>query len=32
MKVVVSRHEDDQPIYNPRFLAFATHYGYRPVA
>ena len=32
MKVVVSRHEDDQPIYHPRFLAFATHYGYRPVA
>lgn len=32
MKVVVSRHEDDQPIYNPRFLAFASHYGYRPVA
>ena len=32
MKVVVSRHEDDQPIYNPRFLAFATHYGFRPVA
>ncbi len=32
MKVVVWRHEDDQPIYNPRFLAFATHYGYRPVA
>jgi len=32
MKVVVLRHEDDQPIYNPRFLAFATHYGYRPLA
>ncbi len=32
MKVVVSRHEDGQPIYNTRFLAFATHYGYRPVA
>jgi len=32
MKVVVSRYEDDQPIYNTRFLAFATHYGYRPVA
>jgi transposase len=32
MKVVVSRYEDEQPIYNPRFLAFATHYGYRPVA
>ena len=32
MKVVVSGHEDDVPIYNPRFLAFATHYGFRPVA
>jgi transposase len=32
MKVVVSRYEDDQPIYNPRFLAFATHYGFRPWA
>ena len=32
LKVVVARYEDDQPIYNTRFLAFATHYGYRPVA
>jgi transposase len=32
MKVVVARYEDDEPIYNTRFLAFATHYGYRPVA
>ena len=32
MKVVVSRHEGDEPIYNTRFLAFATHYGFRPVA
>jgi transposase len=32
MKVVVTRWEDDQPVYNTRFLAFATHYGYRPVA
>jgi transposase len=32
MKVVVSGHEDDVPIYNPRFLAFATHYGFRPMA
>jgi transposase len=32
MKVVVSRYEDEQPIYNPRFLSFATHYGYRPIA
>jgi transposase len=32
MKVVVSGYEDDVPIYNPRFLAFATHYGFRPLA
>ena len=32
MKVVVSGHADDVPIYNPRFLAFATHYGFRPIA
>jgi transposase len=32
MKVVVLRYEDDEPIYNPRFLAFCTHYGYRPWA
>jgi transposase len=32
MKVVVSGYEDDVPVYNPRFLAFATHYGFRPVA
>ena len=32
MKVVVTRWEDDSPIYNTRFLAFATHYGYRPWA
>ena len=32
MKVVVTRWEDDHPIYNTRFLAFATHYGYRPWA
>ena len=31
-KVVVSGHDGDQPLYNPRFLAFATHYGFRPVA
>ena len=31
-KVVVTGHEDGVPIYNARFLAFATHYGYRPVA
>ena len=33
MKVVVQRFDDeDEPIYNPRFLAFATHYGFRPWA
>jgi transposase len=32
MKVVVLRHDDDGPIYNPRFLAFATHYGFTPWA
>jgi hypothetical protein len=32
MKVVVARYEDDEPIYNTRFLAFATHYGFRPIA
>lgn len=31
-KVVVTRWEDEQPIYNTRFLAFATHYGFRPWA
>jgi hypothetical protein len=28
----VARYEDGGPIYNTRFLAFATHYGFRPVA
>jgi transposase len=32
MKVVVTHYEDVEPIYNPRFLAFATHYGFRPQA
>jgi transposase len=32
MKVVVTGYENDLPVYNPRFLAFATHYGFRPVA
>jgi transposase len=32
MKVVVSGHDGDEPVYNPRFLAFAAHYGFRPVA
>jgi transposase len=32
MKVVVQGYEDDVPLYNQRFLAFATHYGFRPRA
>ena len=32
MKTVVLRWEADVPIYNPRFLLFATHYGFRPKA
>jgi len=32
MKVVVTRYDGDEPVYNSRFLGFATHYGYRPVA
>jgi transposase len=32
MKVVVLRHGDEGPLYNPRFLAFATHHGFRPIA
>jgi transposase len=31
-KVVVSGYDGAEPVYNPRFLAFATHYGFRPVA
>jgi hypothetical protein len=31
MKVVVTGY-GDQPIYNTRFLSFATHYGYQPWA
>ncbi len=31
-KAVVRGWEGDQPIYNPRFLAFAAHYEFRPVA
>ena len=27
MKVVVSGYDGDEPVYNPRFLAFAAHYG-----
>jgi len=29
MKVVVHFWEGEQPVYNPRFLAFCFHYGYR---
>ena len=32
MKVVVTRWEDEHPVYNTRFLSFATHYGFRPWA
>lgn len=32
MKVVVVQHDEEGPIYNTRFLAFATHYGFRPWA
>lgn len=32
MKVVVLQHDEDGPLYNPRFLAFATHYGFQPWA
>ena len=31
-KAVVLRHDADGPLYNPKFLAFATHYGFRPQA
>jgi transposase len=31
-KAVVLRHDAEGPLYNPRFLAFATHYGFRPQA
>jgi hypothetical protein len=31
-KPVVLRWEGNQPIYNPRFLAFSTHYEFRPLA
>ena len=29
-KAVVLRHDAEGPLYNPKFLAFATHYGFRP--
>jgi transposase len=31
-KAVVLRHDADGVFYNPKFLAFATHYGFRPQA
>lgn len=31
-KPVVLRWEGNQPIYNPRFLAFSTHYEFQPLA
>lgn len=32
MKTVVNRWEGGEPVYNVRFLAFATHYSFRPRA
>jgi hypothetical protein len=31
-KVVVTGYDGAVPLYNARFLAFATHYGFRPLA
>jgi transposase len=31
-KAVVLRHDADGPLYHPKFLAFATHYGFKPRA
>src|SRR5207244_2398938 len=31
-KAVVLRHDADGPLYNPKFLALATHYGFKPWA
>jgi transposase len=31
-KAVVLRQDADGPLYNPKFLAFATHYGFKPLA
>jgi len=31
-KAVVLRHDADGTFYHPKFLAFATHYGFRPQA
>jgi transposase len=32
MKTVVLWRDADGPLYNPKFLAFATHYGFKPQA
>jgi transposase len=32
MKVVVTGYDGHEPIYNTRFLGFAAHYGFRPIA
>jgi transposase len=32
LKVVVLRHGEEGPLFNPKFLAFATHYGFTPRA
>lgn len=32
LEVVVARDDGDEPVYNNRFLVFATHLGFRPVA
>jgi hypothetical protein len=32
MKAAVTGYDGDQPIYNTRFLAFATYYGFQPWA
>jgi transposase len=31
-KAIVLRREAKRPVYHPRFLAFATHYGFVPIA
>ena len=32
MKTVVAGYDGEQPVYNTRFLSFATHYGFKPWA
>jgi hypothetical protein len=32
MRVIVTGYDGEQPLYNTRFLAFATFYGFQPVA